>query len=169
MDQQLSLVTLGVADLKVSRQFYSRGLGWTPLLDLDEIVFYQIGKVSTAIGTPRWAASAWHGRRHKGLALALSPWPTSAPIPDIPRQAAHRSPSRKTSIHPPKWTRPCSGPGGAGATILKEPQRAAFGGYHGYFADPDGHRWETCHNPGWSVTDDGTVTLTALDAPDAQG
>lgn len=32
----------------------------------------------------------------------------------------------------------------AGARILKEPQRAAFGGYHGYFADPDGHRWEVC-------------------------
>ncbi|MFC8422101.1 protein kinase [Streptomyces sp. NPDC057236] len=53
----------------------------------------------------------------------------------------------------------------AGATVLKEPQRAAFGGYHGYFADPDGHRWEVCHNPGWSVADDGTVTLAAVDAP----
>jgi hypothetical protein len=44
MEQQLNLVTLGVEDLKVSHQFYSHGLGWTPLLDLDEIVFYQIGK-----------------------------------------------------------------------------------------------------------------------------
>jgi hypothetical protein len=42
----------------------------------------------------------------------------------------------------------------------------AFGGYHGYFADPDGHRWEVCHNPGWSVADDGTVRLTAVEAAD---
>lgn len=40
MSQQLNLVTLGVDDLKVSRQFYSQGLGWSPLLDLNEIVFY---------------------------------------------------------------------------------------------------------------------------------
>ncbi|MGA5194068.1 VOC family protein [Streptomyces exfoliatus] len=44
MNHQVNLVTLGVKDLKASRQFYSHGLGWTPLLDLDEIVFYQIGK-----------------------------------------------------------------------------------------------------------------------------
>ncbi|WP_437050280.1 VOC family protein [Streptomyces sp. enrichment culture] len=56
----------------------------------------------------------------------------------------------------------------AGAVVLKEPRRAAFGGYHGYFADPDGHRWEVCHNPGWSVADDGTVTLTVVDAADAE-
>ncbi|MFD8297075.1 VOC family protein [Streptomyces bauhiniae] len=51
----------------------------------------------------------------------------------------------------------------AGANVLKEPRRAAFGGYHAYFTDPDGHRWEICHNPGWSVSEDGTVRLTAVD------
>jgi uncharacterized protein len=51
---------------------------------------------------------------------------------------------------------------GAGATVLKEAQRAAFGGYHGYFADPDGHRWEVAYNPRWSVAGDGTVTLVPV-------
>jgi predicted lactoylglutathione lyase len=45
----------------------------------------------------------------------------------------------------------------AGATVLKEPQEAAFGGYHGFFADPDGHRWEVCHNPGLTADADGVM------------
>ena len=52
----------------------------------------------------------------------------------------------------------------AGARILKQPQRAAFGGFHGYFADPDGVRWEVAHNPGWSVGPDGRVTLVPIES-----
>jgi len=47
----------------------------------------------------------------------------------------------------------------AGATVVKPPQYASFGGYHGHFADPNGAIWEVAHNPGWSVQDDGTVRL----------
>jgi uncharacterized glyoxalase superfamily protein PhnB len=48
---------------------------------------------------------------------------------------------------------------GAGATILKSPQPAAFGGYHGYFADHDGMWWEVAYNPGLTATADGTVVF----------
>lgn len=146
MSQQVNLVTLGVRDVKVSRQFYSQGLGWSPLLDLNEIVFYQVGN---------------------GLALALFP------LADLGTDTGHPA----TFGTPFTLAQNLSSPAevdaavqrarAAGATILKEPQRAAFGGYHGYFADPDGHRWEVCHNPGWSVADDGTVTLTAVEVSDA--
>lgn len=144
MGQQLNLVTLGVEDLKVSRRFYSQGLGWTPLLDLDAIVFYQIGK---------------------GLALGLFPLadlgtdighPATAGTPFTLAQNLDSAADVDAAMLRAR---------AAGATVLKEPQRAAFGGYHGYFADPDGHRWEVCHNPGWSVGADGTVTLTAVEAP----
>ena len=47
----------------------------------------------------------------------------------------------------------------AGGTVLQAPHRASFGGWNAYVADPDGHRWEICHNTGWSVGDDGTVHL----------
>ena len=47
----------------------------------------------------------------------------------------------------------------AGASILKEPVVAFFGGFHAYFADPCGFRWEVAHNPGWSVAADGTVAI----------
>jgi uncharacterized protein len=147
MNQQVNLVTLGVEELKVSRQFYSRGLGWTPLLDLDEIVFYQVG---------------W------GLALALFP------LADLGADTGHAAAvgtsfALAQNLHSPAEVDVAiQRARAAGATILKEPQRAAFGGYHGYFADPDGHRWEVCHNPGWSVADDGTVTLMAVEAADAE-
>lgn len=147
MRQQLSLVTLGVADLALGRRFYSQGLGWSPLLDLDEIVFYQVGS---------------------GLALALFPLadlgtdvgqPATAGTPFSLAQNLGSPEQVDAAMHRAR---------AAGATVLKPPQRAAFGGYHGYFADPDGHRWEVCHNPGWSVDDDGRVTLVAATTPEPQ-
>ena|SRR5437868_1766059 len=146
MSQQLNLVTLGVGDLKVSRQFYSKGLGWAPLLDLDEIVFYQVGS---------------------GLALALFP------LAELGTDIGHLATFGTAFTLAQNLASPAEVDAAmrlaraAGATILKEPQRAAFGGYHGYFADPDGHRWEVCHNPGWSVADDGTVTLAAVEPSEA--
>ncbi len=147
MDQQLNLVTLGVGDLRVSRRFYSEGLGWTPLLDLDEIVFYQVGK---------------------GLVLALFP------LTELGADTGHAATAGTPFTLAQNLGSPAEVDAAvqraleAGATVLKEPRRAAFGGYHGYFADPDGHRWEVCHNPGWSVADDGTVTLAAVEAPDTE-
>ncbi|RLV08553.1 glyoxalase [Streptomyces griseocarneus] len=148
MNQQVNLVTLGVEDLKTSRRFYSHGLGWTPLLDLDGIVFYQIGR---------------------GLALGLFP------LADLGADTGHpATPGSPFTLaqnldSPDDVDKAMQRARAAGATVLKEPQHAAFGGYHGYFADPDGHRWELCHNPGWSVADDGSVVLTAVEAPDTEG
>jgi uncharacterized glyoxalase superfamily protein PhnB len=47
----------------------------------------------------------------------------------------------------------------AGATLLKQAEKTSFGGYSGYFADPDGHVWEAVRAPGFAFTDDGRVTL----------
>ena len=49
----------------------------------------------------------------------------------------------------------------AGATIAREPAGTFWGGYSGVFVDPDGHPWEVAHNPGWSLGEDGTITLAA--------
>ncbi|MFY1679291.1 VOC family protein [Streptomyces sp. WMMC905] len=148
MNEQLNLVTLGVEDLEVSRRFYSLGLGWTPLLDLDEVVFYQVGK---------------------GLALGL--FPLSELGVDIGHPATAGTPFTLAQNlgSPADVDEAMRRARVAGAAVLKDPRRAAFGGYHGYFADPDGHRWEVCHNPGWSVADDGTVTLAAVEGLNAEG
>jgi uncharacterized glyoxalase superfamily protein PhnB len=47
----------------------------------------------------------------------------------------------------------------AGAKVLKPAQDAFWGGYSGYFADPDGHAWEVAWNPDWTIADDGSVSL----------
>ena len=48
---------------------------------------------------------------------------------------------------------------GAGATLLKEPVEADWGGYSGYVADPDGHPWELAFNPSWPLDDHGSLVL----------
>ena len=52
---------------------------------------------------------------------------------------------------------------GAGARSLKRPEAVFWGGYSGYFADPDGHVWELAHNPFWTLKEDGTLTLPSLE------
>ena len=47
----------------------------------------------------------------------------------------------------------------AGATALKPPRKVFWGGYSGYFADPDGHVWELAMNPFWPLSPDGSLTL----------
>jgi uncharacterized glyoxalase superfamily protein PhnB len=46
------------------------------------------------------------------------------------------------------------------ATIIKEPEDVFWGGYSGYFSDPDGHRWEVAFNPYWTIHQDGRVSMT---------
>ena len=139
MRQSIRVVTLGVEDLGRSRAFYSDGLGWAPLLDLDEIVFYQAGF---------------------GLVLAL--WPLADLAADagiaLKRGSGfslgHNVDSRSEVDEVVGRAR------AAGATIVKEPRDAPlFGGYQAYFADPDGYLWDVVFNPGLSVGPDGTVSL----------
>ena len=47
----------------------------------------------------------------------------------------------------------------AGAKALKAPEEVFWGGYSGYYTDPDGHVWEIAHNPFWPLAEDGSLTL----------
>ena len=49
----------------------------------------------------------------------------------------------------------------AGAELIKAAEEVFWGGYSGYFADPDGHLWEVAHNPFWTIEDDGSIVLDA--------
>ena len=141
MDQRLSLVTLGVADLARSRHFYEQGLGWSRGNTEDEIAFYQLGGIVLALWTRHELAGdarlADTGATFSGITLAFNTR-SHDEVDEVLAQAA-----------------------AAGATVLKPGEDKEWGGYSGYFSDPDGHAWEVAWNPGWSISADGSVVLPA--------
>ena len=138
MQQALSFITLGVGDLDTSREFYSEGLGWKPTLALPEIVFYQVAPGAILSIFPLASLGTDTGE----TATPGTPFTLSQ---NVASEAAVDEATERARV--------------AGARVIKEPRRADFGGYHSYVADPDGHRWEICHNPWWSVDADGTVRM----------
>ncbi len=144
MEQRLSVVTLGVADLARARRFYEQGLGWRRANESEEIVFYQIGGVVLAL-YPRAALAEDAqlfdaGRGFGGITLAYNVREREQ-VDAVLKEAA-----------------------AAGATILKSAREVFWGGYSGYFADPDGHPWEVAWNPHWTLGPDGGVILGAAQA-----
>jgi catechol 2,3-dioxygenase-like lactoylglutathione lyase family enzyme len=147
MKQQTHFITLSTPDLDAARAFYCDGLGWTALLDVPgEIIFFQVapalvlGLFESAAFVADMAGTSADGRLG-GLTLSHNV-DSPADVDATVRQAVE-----------------------AGGRLLKSPQTADFGGYHGHFADPNGVVWEICHNPGWRVDEDGRVHLGPVDAP----
>jgi catechol 2,3-dioxygenase-like lactoylglutathione lyase family enzyme len=147
MDQRVNFVTVATADLDAARRFYVDGLGWTALADVPgEIIFFQVGPGTTLglFDAEKFAADIGAGFP---VATTLNGFTFSHNV-DGPEDV----------------DRVLSRAAAAGATVLKPAQYAAFGGYHGHFADPNGVIWEVAHNPGWRVDADGTVILDITDA-----
>ena len=139
MEKRADFITIASADLDAARSFYVDGLGWTPTLDVPgEIIFFQIGYGLT-LGL--FEATKFS----EDLAAG------SAPAPVTGVTLSHNVDS------PADVDRVITEAAAAGATILKQPQYASFGGYHAHFADPNGTVWEVAHNPGWHVDKAGTV------------
>jgi uncharacterized protein len=137
VDQRVSLVTLGVADLARAKGFYER-LGWQAGGGDDAVAFFQAGQMVLALwGRAELAADSgvedtggWGG-----VTLALnvgSPQDVDAVI-DEAREA--------------------------GARISRAAAPTFWGGYSGVFVDPDGHPWEVAHNPDWPLAADGSLSL----------
>ena len=136
--QRVTLITLGVADLDRARAFYG-ALGWSPAAEQERIVFYQLnGLVLGLFGLGDLAADQGRpdARLGTGATTLAQNFYTREEV-DLAHAAAVE----------------------AGATSLKAPQEVEWGGYSGYFADPDGHVWEVAHNPDWPLSDDGGLTL----------
>ncbi len=136
----LSLVTLGVSDLKRSIAFYE-ALGFRrKAMKADGVGFFHAGAMSFAV----WPAgelakdsnaAAAEAPAFRGVALAWN-CRSEAEV-DAAIERARR----------------------AGAAVPKPAQKTFWSGYAGYFADPDGHLWEVAHNPGFPLSDDGRLTL----------
>ena len=138
MDPRLSFITLGVADLARSRAFYEM-LGWVPASAQEGVVFYQMhGAVLALFG--REALAADQGR--PGARLGTGAMALAQNFPTEPEVDA-------------AWDAALA----AGAVPLKTPEKVFWGGYSGYYADPDGHVWELAMNPFWPLAPDGNLTL----------
>lgn len=129
MDQRISLITLGVADLARARSFYE-AMGWAGARQPDEeVCFFQAGGMAFGL----WTALAGHGAPGVELAHNVrAPEHVSELLADAER---------------------------AGGRIVRSAARTEWGGTSGAFADPDGYVWEIAHNPGWTLADDGSVRI----------
>ncbi|MGV1684909.1 VOC family protein [Sphingopyxis sp. NJF-3] len=136
MQQQISVITLGVADLAASRRFYTQGFGWRPVFENDEILFYQMN--GFVFGTWLKPALAEDMQRASGGGNA-------------PFALAHNV-ATKAEVAPL-----IDALVGAGGTLLRAADAPPHGGFRGYVADPDGHAWEIAWNPAWPIDAEGHV------------
>jgi hypothetical protein len=137
--QRVTLITLGVADLARSRAFYET-LGWKPHGEPPQgVVFYQMhGCVLALFGRDDLAKDQGRAEAVLGTgAMTLAQNFTTEAEVDAAFEAALS----------------------AGARELKRPQKVFWGGYSGYYADPDGHVWEVAMNPFWPLSSDWSLTL----------
>ncbi|MGI8421837.1 MAG: VOC family protein [Gaiellaceae bacterium] len=138
MEQRLSLVTLGVADVARARSFYE-ALGWTSDSDPAQgVVFLQAGGMVVALWS-REELAADSGMTDSGgwggVTLAHNVG-SPAEVDAVLAEAA-----------------------AAGAKLARPGAETFWGGYSGVFVDPDGHAWEVAHNPFWTLGEDGSIRL----------
>ncbi len=138
MEQRVSVITLGVADLARARGFY-QALGWTTGAEPgDDVVFFQAGGMVLALWDRARLAQdsgvsdpgGWGG-----VTLAhnvASPAEVDAVVEEV-----------------------CA----AGGSVVREPGETSWGGYSGAFTDPEGHPWEVAHNPRWTLAEDGSIRI----------
>jgi predicted lactoylglutathione lyase len=138
MEQRISLVTLGVADLGRARRFYE-ALGWRGQ-ELEETVFFQAGGIAFVLwgreklradcGVPDGPVGTF-----EGIVLAHNVR-SEAEVDDLVAEAER-----------------------AGGSVTRAPGKTFYGGYAGFFTDPDGHAWEVAYNPGFPLAADGSITI----------
>lgn len=136
--QRVTLITLGVSDLAAARAFYAR-LGWEERGSQDTVAFFQLdGQALGLFGVDDLAADQGRpgARLGTGAITLAQNFATEAEV-DAAFAAAIE----------------------AGATALKPPEKVFWGGYSGYWSDPDGHVWEVAMNPFWPLSEDGSLTL----------
>ena len=143
MEQRISLITLGVADVGRARTFYER-LGWQGH-EVEETVFFRAAGIVLVLWShDKLAGDAGIDDRDTGgfggLALAHNVR-SRADVDVLLADAAN-----------------------AGAEITQAARETFYGGYAGYFRDPDGHLWEIAYNPGFPLSPDGSITLPGFGA-----
>ncbi|MEZ4483311.1 MAG: VOC family protein [Syntrophotaleaceae bacterium] len=127
MKPRISMITLGVSDLAASVKFYEQGLGFPRMTSPPEVAFFTLNGTWLGLyGRDALAEDATVSAEGSGFAaFSLAHNVASeAEVDEVMNEAL-----------------------AAGATLVKQPQKVFWGGYSGYFKDPDGHLWEVAHNP----------------------
>jgi len=145
MEQRLTFISLGVRDVAASRAFYVNGLGWTPHQEVPgEVIFLQVNH--------GLILSLWdRGQMAAELGAGQGAEPDFAGVPPVTLSQNVAGETEVDAVLEQARA--------AGAAAVVEPRRQPWGGYSGYFADPDGFRWEVAFNPTWRVDDGGNVTV----------
>lgn len=127
MKPRISMITLGVRDLERSVAFYEQGLGLPRMESPPSVAFFTLNGTwlglygREALAEDAGVPAEGHGLGSFALAHNLG---SEQEVDALVDEAVK-----------------------AGATLVKQPQKVFWGGYSGYFADPDGHLWEVAHNP----------------------
>jgi uncharacterized protein len=127
MKSRISMITLGVRDLAASTRFYEQGLGFPRMPSPPEVAFFTLNGTWLALfGREALAKDANVSAEGQGFTAFSLAHNVSSPaeVDEVVRKAVK-----------------------AGAKLVKQPQKTDWGGYAGYFADPEGFLWEVAHNP----------------------
>lgn len=140
MRQKLNLITLGVSDMLRSVAFYEQGLGWQrSSASMDDLILFPLGGIVLAL-YPRGslaedATVSPQGNGFAGITISFNAR-SEKEVDEVLAEAVR-----------------------AGGKIIKPAQKVFWGGYSGYFSDPDGHLIEVAHNPFWELDENDNVRL----------
>jgi len=138
MHPSISAITLGVNDFSQSLLFYKKGLGWqTKATRKDDVAFFKLNGVVLALydkkALAKDAGVNYRGNGFPGITLAHNAR-SEKEVNEIFKKLARLR-----------------------ARVVKKPQKTSWGGYGGYFADPDGYLWEVVYNPHWKMDPKGSI------------
>jgi uncharacterized protein len=139
VDPRITLITLGVADMARARAFYQK-LGFVKADGNDSVTFFKNNGVVLGLFGHAALAEDAHlpaeaPQRFRGISIAHNAR-SEAEVDQVFAEAL-----------------------AAGATPIKKPEKVFWGGYSGYFADPDGHLWEVAHNPFFPLDGNGQIVF----------
>jgi catechol 2,3-dioxygenase-like lactoylglutathione lyase family enzyme len=136
VQQQISVITLGVRDMARSRRFYGEGFGWRPVFENPDIIFYQMNGLM--LGT--WLTNALEGDMQRAA--------TGSSAVSLAHNVLSKEEVQSVIDRLAQF----------GGRLLRPADAPPHGGFRGYIADPDGHAWEIAWNPAWPISPEGYVS-----------
>jgi uncharacterized protein len=138
MQQQISIITLGISSTERSKRFYCDGFGWIPVFENHEVVFYQMNGfvLGTFLRGSLEKDMQQSGLSRRGAFALAHNVSAQTDVETVMQQLVQ-----------------------SGGRVLRPADAPPHGGFRGYVADPDDHAWEIAWNPAWHIDEKGLVTF----------